>query len=421
MGSKNIFILGATGSIGTNSLKCIKYLNQSNSGQSTGQSNSDRSNSDSSLGLHAVSQANTQKIPSFNIVGISFHGNIDEAEKIIKEFSIKNVIITNKKKFKDFSKRLLAIDTTIDIFNDFAEALETVSYDILLNALMGSIGLMPTKIGITKGALILLANKETLVTAGNLINELLKKHRTKIIPIDSEHAAIFQMLHQLKLQPSSLKKIILTASGGPFFNNPIENPSIEETLKHPNWKMGKKISVDSATMMNKGLEVIEAHYLFDLSYARIETIIHPQSIVHSFLVTKDNSHYAQLGDPDMKHPIFNALTYPDVLKNNLKEYDLTKNDLTFHEVNLKQFPLLALAYACGEKGGSHLTVFNSANEAAVELFLTGHIDFKTIPKIVSKTVDQHNQIKNLTIEKILDLDKEIKEKIMSDYHQKLGK
>ncbi len=234
------------------------------------------------------------------------------------------------------------------------------------------------------------------------------------MPIDSEHSAIFMMLKNL--EKKNLKKVILTASGGPFFNQNIKNPSVEQALNHPTWKMGKKISIDSATMMNKGLEIIEAHYLFNLPYEKIETIIHPQSIVHSFIETIEGELYAQIGHRDMKIPIQNALTYPHLYPSSLPSFKLWEvASLQFFKTNLKQFPLLKLAFESGKKGGSCNAILNAANEAAVNLFLLKKITFKEIYSIVYEAVSTYPIKNNMTLKDIITLDKEIKKGIISKH------
>ena len=379
---KKVFILGATGSIGDSTLQCIKSLNEKNGHEA-----------------------------KFEIVGISFHENVEKAEKILNDFSVKSVASGREKAYFAIKKKFPNVKTYLKV----EEALMESDFDVLVNGMSGSAGLKPTVTAIKKKAKILLANKETLVIAGEIVNQLLKEYQTEIIPLDSEHAAIFQLLLKNNLNKNNLKKIILTASGGPFFKNYHENPSLEKALKHPNWKMGKKVTIDSSTMMNKGLEVIEAHFLFNLGYDKIETIIHPESIVHSFVVSSDNVHYAQLGNPDMKHPIHNALTHPELLPNDFAPYDLTDKKLTFHKVNHERFPLLSLSYECGRKGGSILTVMNAANEIAVNLFLENKINYRQIYEIVADEVSKHQTIKNLDLNAVVSLDLEIKNTIKSKF------
>ena len=382
---KKIFILGATGSIGGSTLHCLKAL-----------------------------QENKDYETKFEITGISFNENIEKAKKILSDFSIKNVVTHQEKAYFEIKKEF----PQVKVYFNIEEALKENDFDILVNGISGSAGLLPTITAIKKKAKILLANKETLVIAGEMINELLKKYQTSIIPLDSEHAAIFQLLLKHNINEKNLKKIILTASGGPFFKSHEENPSLEQALKHPNWKMGKKITIDSATMMNKGLEVIEAHFLFNLSYDKIETIIHPESIIHSFILTSDNTHYAQLGSPDMKHPIHNALTHPEIIANDFSPYDLTNKKLTFHEVDYEKFPLLKLAYDCGRKGGSTLIVMNAANEMAVHLFLQKKISYRQIHLIIAEEVNEHQKLKEPekpSLNEIIALDLAVKSKIKSKF------
>lgn len=384
---QKIFLVGVSGSIGKNVRYCIKEANR-------------------------FYKESNQLEKMFSLVGIMARSNLNEIKQTIEEFSnqksdelqeLETIVCTDPKNLK-----ILRQDYPhINCYDNIKTAIENTSFDILVNALIGSIGLQSTVLGIEKKAKILLANKESLVMAGEIINQLLKKHQTSLIPIDSEHSAIFQLIN--KFGTNNINKVILTASGGPFLNNYKENPSIEEALNHPNWKMGKKITIDSATMMNKGLEVIETHYLFDLPYKNIEVIIHPQSIVHSLVETIDGEEYAQLGSADMRHPIFNALTYPAIIPNQLKKFSLYNHPkLDFIAPNFEKFPMLKLAYECGEKGGNYPMVMNAVNEKAVHLFLDGKISFKEIYQLNNEIVSSYQGKKINEIEDIINLDLEIK-------------
>jgi 1-deoxy-D-xylulose-5-phosphate reductoisomerase len=243
--------------------------------------------------------------------------------------------------------------------------------------------------------------------AGNIINKLLKKYQTSLIPIDSEHSAIFYLINHYQLK--NINKIILTASGGPFLKNYKKNPTIQEALNHPNWKMGKKITIDSATMMNKGLEIIEAHYLFKIPYSKIEVVIHPQSIMHSLIETIDGMQYAQLGSTDMKHPILNALSHPKLISNSFKKFNLVDHSkLEFYSPDFKKFPMLKLAYQCGEKEENYPTVMNAANEESVNLFLNKKIPFKNIYCLTNYITTSYKSEKIKDIEGIIELNKKIK-------------
>ena len=294
------------------------------------------------------------------------------------------------------------------------DALQEASFDLLVNAVVGSAGLLPTATAIQKGVSIALANKETLVMAGEWITQQAQKHKVDLIPIDSEHSALSMLLRRIPRQ--NVHRLILTASGGPFFKKSVQNPSIKEVISHPTWSMGAKISVDSATMMNKGLEIIEAHHLFATPYDRIEAIIHPQSCVHAFVETIDTELYAQMGHTDMRIPIQHALTYPKEQPSSLERFRLwDKGGLYFYPVDSSEYPLLDLAIECGKKGGSAPLVLNAANEAAVGLFLGGKISFEMIFSIVHRTISSYNTLPLRDIEEIVSLDQEIKERIWKDH------
>jgi len=285
--------------------------------------------------------------------------------------------------------------------------------DFVLSALVGAAGLGPTLKAVEKGKSVLIANKESLVLAGELIRKLAKKQKSVILPLDSEHNAIFQAT-----QPhfEQVKKIILTASGGPFWNSRLDFKEItpKQALKHPNWSMGAKISIDSATLMNKGLEVIEAHHLFGLELSSIEVVIHPQSLIHSLVLFQDGSHLAQLGFPDMQIPISYALGYPRRLE--LTEQcnlDLTKfSPLTFYPPDLEKFPCLRLAQEALQAGQSHCVVLNAANEIAVELFLKEKINFQHIPLLIEELLAKHQSMPISSFETILNLDQETRIKTL---------
>ena len=281
--------------------------------------------------------------------------------------------------------------------------------DMVLNALMGMRGLAPTYAAIQAGKDIALANKETLVAGGELVMDAAAKAGVKLLPVDSEHSAIFQCLEGNKNRP--VKKILLTASGGPFrgyTKEQLENVTLEQALKHPKWNMGAKITIDSATMMNKGLEVIEARWLFDVEAEKIQILVHPQSIVHSAVEFMDNSVIAQLGVPDMRIPISLALGYPDRLKNGERELDFfgEGSNLTFEKPNPKVFGCISLAYEAIARGGSCPAVMNAANEVLVAAFLEEKIRFVDIEKTLACILDAHKTAYNLDLEGILEIDKE---------------
>ncbi|MFO7636368.1 MAG: 1-deoxy-D-xylulose-5-phosphate reductoisomerase [Clostridia bacterium] len=279
--------------------------------------------------------------------------------------------------------------------------------DIVLNAIVGSAGILPTATAIRHAGRIALANKETLVSAGKAIMEQAKAFQCEIIPVDSEHSAVFQALQGNRR--SDLEQIILTASGGPFrgyTRDMLEKVTLKQALNHPNWSMGKKITIDSATLMNKGLEVIEARWLFDMDYDHIDVLVHPQSIIHSMVRFRDKSHIAQLGAPDMRIPIQYALTYPERQPNEFMSIDFTKTgSLEFQKPDMVTFRALGLAYEAGRQGGTMPCVMNAANEEAVELFLKKEVSFTRINDIIEYTMDRHTVHKGEDIEEILEWDR----------------
>ncbi|MDR3587560.1 MAG: 1-deoxy-D-xylulose-5-phosphate reductoisomerase [Desulfosporosinus sp.] len=288
----------------------------------------------------------------------------------------------------------------VGIINSVVDA----QVDTVVTALSGRIGLEPTLAALESGKTIALANKETLVAGGELVMATARKMQCSILPVDSEHSAIFQCLEE---NPETIEKIILTASGGPFFGwskEKLARVTLKEALNHPNWDMGAKITIDSATMMNKGLEVIEAHYLFNMDYDAIEVLIHPQSVIHSMVEYRDGSVLAQLGRPDMRLPIQYALSYPTRWKNPFERLDLRGKTLTFHEPDLDAFPALAMAYRIGRRGGTLPAVMNAANEVAVLAFLHEKVSYLGIQEIVEKVCSEHHVLDILDLGNILDAD-----------------
>ncbi|MDP4126344.1 MAG: 1-deoxy-D-xylulose-5-phosphate reductoisomerase [Bacillota bacterium] len=276
--------------------------------------------------------------------------------------------------------------------------------DTVVTAISGRIGLEPTLAAIQAGKAIALANKETLVAGGDLVMSMAKRMNCPILPVDSEHSAIFQCLEE---NPDTVEKIILTASGGPFFGwtkEELSSVTVEKALCHPNWDMGAKITIDSATMMNKGLEVIEAHYLFNMDYDAIEVLIHPQSIVHSMVEYRDGSVLAQLGRADMRLPIQYALSYPTRWANSFERLDLRGKSLSFHEPDKNSFPALSMAYTVGRRGGTLPAVMNAANEIAVSAFLNKKVTYLGIHDIVEKICSEHQVLNNMDLDSILDAD-----------------
>ncbi len=297
--------------------------------------------------------------------------------------------------------------------------IDVVTYEkegVVVNALSGSAGLNPTIEAIKTKKDIALANKETLVMAGDIVNEYVKNYQVKLYPIDSEHSALWQTLdHE---NQNDISKIVITASGGSFRDlsrKDLENVDLNQALKHPNWSMGAKITIDSATMMNKGLEVIEAHHLFHLGYNQIETVLHKESVVHGLTYFKDGTIKASLSVSDMRIPIAYALFYP---KRTVYDQALTLTDLSFKPMDYKRFPLLKLAYEVGKQGGIMPTVMNAANEAAVHLFLKKKISFLEIEDIVFKYVGIQEQIKNPTLKQIIEIDQKIQQEIYQAYEKR---
>ena len=369
---KKISILGSTGSIGTQTLDVV------------------RKNPD-----------------KFKVIAISANSSVDLLLEQIIEFKPKYVAVYNETSAKKLKERIPS-NINIEVLSGM-EGLKTISsldeIDVLLTAIVGMIGLVPTLCAIRNGKTIALANKETLVTAGKLVMSEAKKYNVDILPVDSEHSAIFQCLNGEK----NIDKIILTASGGPFRGKSKEellNVTKNEALKHPNWSMGRKISIDSSTLMNKGLEVIEAKWLFDVDYKDIDVVVHPQSIIHSMVQFNDSSIIAQMGRPDMRLPIQYALTYPDRMLNDFERLDFTKfSTFTFEKPDLETFPCLKLAFDCLKMGGTYCAVLNAANEVLVNEFLEDKIGFYDIPYYIEKTLQAHNSIEDPTLEEILEVDR----------------
>ncbi len=387
---KKISILGSTGSIGQQSLEIIReFPNQ------------------------------------FKIIGLSAGNNINELQNQILEF---------KPKFAHIAESSLhpQLDAFISTHNLSTQALtnktglkEICSYpqDLLIMAIVGTAGLYPTYIAIQNKITIALACKEVLVAAGPEIITTAKKHNVNLLPIDSEHAALKQCLAGIEENPEKINKLILTASGGPFWNTPKEEFSKitrKSALQHPNWNMGGKITIDSATMINKGLELIEAHFLFDIPYQKLDVIIHPQSIIHSMVEFTDGTILSQMGLPDMRFPIQYALTYPEKWDNPWPKTTLSKlPPLTFYDPDYQKFPLLKIAIEAGKKKQTYPIVMNAANEAAVHLFLTDHISFTQIPTIVENELIHFNHFTPNSIDEIIQIDQSIKTNVNSKFqHQR---
>lgn len=374
---KTLSILGSTGSIGTQTLDIVrKYSDQ------------------------------------FKMVALSCNSNIEILKKQIDEFKPEIVAVFDEEKADELKDRL---KVGIPIHKGMDGLLKVAAFGevhTVVNSLVGSIGVLPTIKAIENLKNVALANKETLVTAGEIVMKKLDFHKTNLLPIDSEHSAILQCLQGER--PETINKITLTCSGGAFKNKSKEEMqtlTAQDALKHPTWNMGSKITIDSATLMNKGFEVIEAHWLYSIPYSKIDVVIHPQSIIHSLVEFHDHSVIAQLGQPDMRIPIQYALTYPKRLENeNLPKLNLAeKKELTFKEPDLERFPCLAMAYDAGIKGGTLPAVMNAANEIAVKHFLANKIKFTDIPRLIIEAMESHTLIKNPNLDQILEVDKRVKE------------
>ena len=347
----------------------------------------------------------------FKIVGLSVNNNIDELEKQINEFNPQTVVVGDIGKAVELKRRICNVCTILIGTEGLLEITKQDNYDILVTAIVGFVGLAPTIEAIKLKKRIALANKETLVVAGEIIISLCKEYGAELIPVDSEHSAIFQCL--IGEEKKNINKIILTASGGPFLGklkSELENVSIEEALNHPNWKMGSKITIDSATMMNKGLEVIEAYWLFLLPKEKIEVVIHPQSIIHSMVEFCDGSIKAQLSSPNMKLPILFALSYPDRIDYNGVPTDLKKiSNLTFFEPDFDKFVCLKMAYDTIVAGGTAPCILNAANEVAVERFLHGKIKFTQISGLIQDALNSISNHKIVDLNSVLDADRKTRE------------
>ena len=370
---KKIAILGSTGSIGTQTLDVVRL------------------NGD------------------IEVLGISAGSNVELLEKQVREFRPRLVAVWKEEAARELAVRIADTETKVvsgmDGLLELARMPET---EILVTAIVGMIGIRPTMEAIRAGKDIALANKETLVTAGHLIVPMAKEYGVKILPVDSEHSAIFQALHGEN--PKEIEKLLITASGGPFRGKKTEelaHVTLADTLKHPNWVMGQKITVDSATLVNKGLEVMEAKWLFDMDLDHIEVVVQPKSIIHSMVEFKDGAVMAQLGTPDMRLPIQYALYYPERRYLDGERLDFrTLTQITFEEPDMETFKGLPMAMEASRCGGSMPTVFNAANELAVHKFLHEKIGFLDIYEIIGQSMSRHKVIPHPNLEEILEVEKE---------------
>ncbi len=351
----------------------------------------------------------------FKIIGISVGRNLDKAREVIELTKPEIVCFRNKEDIEKFND-LEAIKVYGDEGLNYIASYSKYNDELLINALVGSAGLLPTVLAIKAHKNIALANKETLVMAGDIINQLIQEYHVNLYPIDSEHSAIWQCIQGENHK--EIKNLIITASGGSFRDkkrDELLNATKEDALKHPNWSMGSKITIDSASMMNKGFEVIEAHHLFHIDYDSIKTILHKESIVHSMVEFNDGLIKAELGTADMRGPISYALLYPRHEDFKGETLDLIKvSSLHFEELSETRFPCLSYAYEAGKKGGVYPTVLNAANEAAVFLFLNDKIKFLDIEKIIRSELNKKYSC-DFTIENVLKLDKEIQERIKNEF------
>lgn len=375
---KKIAILGSTGSIGTQTLDIVS------------------------------------KNDDLQVVGIAAGRNIDLLEKQIRQFSPRLAAVGDEKKAQELKLRVQDTDCkVVGGMDGLIELAVMEEMEILVTAIVGMIGIRPTVAAICAGKHIALANKETLVTAGHIIMPLAKEHNVKILPVDSEHSAIFQALNGEN--PKTIEKLLITASGGPFRGKKTEelkNIRVEDALKHPNWAMGQKITIDSATLVNKGLEVMEAKWLFDVDLDRIQVLVQPQSVIHSMIEFKDGSIMAQLGTPDMRLPIQYALYEGERKYLDGERLDFAKlASITFENPDMETFKGLPLAMQASKTGGSMPTVFNAANEKAVALFLNRKIGFLDIYEIIEKAMNEHELILNPTVEEIINIEQDVYKRI----------
>ncbi|MBQ6708041.1 MAG: 1-deoxy-D-xylulose-5-phosphate reductoisomerase [Clostridia bacterium] len=361
-----------------------------------------------SIGEQALDVA---RLHGYEITALTANSSVDIIEKQVREFRPKKVALVNQKAAEDLKIRIK--DTDTKVLSGVDGVCECAAYetDTVLNSIVGMAGLEPTLTAISEGTEIALANKETLVAGGRLVTDTAKKNNVRILPVDSEHSAIFQSLQGNK--HSQIKRLILTASGGPFFGKTIDDlkdVTVEQALAHPNWSMGAKITIDSATMMNKGLELIEAVWLFSVAPENIDILVHRQSVVHSLVEYDDNSVMAQLGVPDMRVPIQYALTYPDRYNSPAKQLDLAEYaTLTFEKPDYETFSAINLCRKAIEKGGLYPAIANSANEKANELFRQGKIKFLEIAELVSSALENIKSKEEYTLTDVLEKDKETKE------------
>jgi len=370
---KKVSVLGSTGSIGKNTLEVIRALE-----------------------------------PSFDIVALACRHSVGELTRQVKEFAPEAVAVTGLLDSQEEGELGKLRGTRVyREERGLLQMLTDTDADLVVNGISGAKGLLPSLKTLQRGADLALANKETVVMAGGLVSELVRRNGSTLLPVDSEHYALFCLLRGRK--PEDVQEVILTASGGAFRDlsyEQLRDVRIEDALIHPNWNMGAKITVDSATMANKGLEVIEAHHLFDIPVSAIKVLIHPQSYIHSLIRTSDGFIYAQLSQPDMRLPIQNALTYPGLEPSCLEAFDLTGKSLSFAAVDPHKYRLLSLAYGAAEQAGGYPIAYNAANEVAVDRFLSRDISFLEITQLVEQVLQVDWKVPVEEIEAILQVDRE---------------
>lgn len=382
---KNIAVLGSTGSIGTQTLDIV------------------RNNTD-----------------ELKIKVLAAGSNVELIEKQIREFKPEIAVLYNAEKANELKIKIA--DTGVKVLSGMDGMIEAATFDdvdTVVTSMVGMIGIKPTIAAIKAGKNIALANKETLVTAGHIIMPLIKEHKVSLLPVDSEHSAIFQSMNGENRK--RISKILLTASGGPFRGktyDELKNVTLEDALKHPNWAMGQKITVDSATLVNKGLEVMEAAWLFDVDVSKIQVVVHPQSVIHSMVEYEDTAVIAQLGCPDMRLPIQYALFYPDRRFLDAKKLDFFEmKSLTFEKPDMDTFKGLKFAMEAAEFGGSMPTVFNASNEEAVAMFLNKKIGFLDIYRIIEESMNRHTVISNPDIDTVLSVERDTREFIRKSFNK----
>ena len=350
---KKVLVLGCTGSIGSSTLDIIN--NQSD---------------------------------EFCVCGLQAHSNKEKLEAFCSAFNCPGLLTCENNSAEAFQKLI-----------------DESKPDIVVNGIAGAAGLVPSKVVLENGIDLALANKETIVMAGPLIKELARNKDAKLLPVDSEHSAIFNLTQRIGM--NNISKIVITASGGPFrtyTKEQLEHVTLEQALKHPTWNMGKKITIDSSTLANKGLEVIEAAFLFDVSADQIQVVVHPQSLIHSLVRTHDGELYAQISEPDMKHPILCALNWPENKPSYMQQFDLFDQTMTFYKPRMEDFPLLSYAFECVKAGNCYPIAFNAANEVAVHAFIDGKLTYPAIARIVRKVLDKDWNIKLDTFDTVFEAD-----------------